>query len=74
MDSPADEETPNINFSETPDLDFAASEDVQEASNRSTELQDVDIDDMDEPDQYVEPEDDDPEADVDDTGNYSQQP
>lgn len=61
MDAIADEETPDINFtaddSETPDIDFAG----------NTEQHEVDIDDLDEPDQYVEPADEENELD-DDTG------
>lgn len=59
-----EQETPDIDFNEintaeTPDIDFG--EDFAAAGNQSREqlaIDDEDIDDLDEPDQYVEHEDD----------------
>lgn len=60
------EETPNIVFDinnqETPDIDFAAIEETPDI-NFQTDLHEVDIDDLDEPDQYMEPVDDDGDED-----------
>lgn len=70
MDTVNDDETPNLNFSETPDIDFGTNDGTEEASehvnNRSAEQQEIDIDDLDEPDQYLGPDDED---DGDNDGN-----
>lgn len=60
------EETPNIAFEsadkETPDIDFTANEETPDL-NFQTDFHEVDIDDLDEPDQYMEPGEDDDEED-----------
>lgn len=65
-----DQETPNIDFgfndTETPDIDFSNIDKETPNLNTSADA-DVDIDDLDEPDQYVEPSED--NADIDDETN-----
>lgn len=65
------EETPDIVFdSETPDIEFSSYDTETPAINTSTEQHDEDIDDLDEPDQYVETEENGEDDEDTNTGKH----